>query len=78
MKDMAEASAAVLHNTAAISRSSYIHPSIIALADKDYSGGEGILPAAKPLWGLRAAENRLLDFLSRDRQSAETPVRKAS
>ncbi|MFA1626277.1 DNA topoisomerase IB [Rhizobium mongolense] len=78
VKDMAEASAAVLHNTAAISRSSYIHPSIIALADKDYSGGEGILPAAKPLWGLRAAENRLLDFLSRDRQSAETPVRNAS
>ncbi|WP_086999792.1 DNA topoisomerase IB [Rhizobium sullae] len=78
VKDMAEASAAVLHNTPAISRSSYIHPSIIALADKDYVCPEGTFPLVVPLWGLRAEENRLLDFLSRDRRAAEAAVRKAS
>lgn len=65
VKEMAEASAEVLHNTPAISRSSYIHPLIIALADKDHSlavSGE----VAAPLRGLRAEENRLLDFLMRE------------
>jgi DNA topoisomerase-1 len=60
VKQMSEASAEALHNTPAISRSSYIHPAIMALAGNDHplieSGNE-------PLRGLRAEENRLLDFL---------------
>ncbi|NLS04010.1 DNA topoisomerase IB [Rhizobium sp. P32RR-XVIII] len=64
VKEMAEASAEVLHNTPAISRSSYIHPSIIALADKNRPLPENEMPpVSEPLRGLRAEENRLLDFL---------------
>ena len=43
VKEMSEASAEVLHNTPAISRSSYIHPLIIDLASKEHSpGGSGV------------------------------------
>ncbi|MGM4883951.1 DNA topoisomerase IB [Rhizobium sp. 62_C5_N11_2] len=61
VKQMSEAAAEALHNTPAISRSSYIHPAIIALAGNDHpliENGSG------PLRGLRAEENRLLDFLT--------------
>ncbi|MET3856788.1 DNA topoisomerase IB [Rhizobium sp. OAE497] len=66
VKEMAEASAEVLHNTPAISRSSYIHPRVIALADRDREIPEDMAEAAAPLRGLRAEENRLLDFLMRE------------
>ncbi|QRM46293.1 DNA topoisomerase IB [Rhizobium sp. BG4] len=66
VKEMAEASAEVLHNTPAISRSSYIHPRVIALADRDREIPEDMPEAASPLRGLRAEENRLLDFLMRE------------
>ncbi|WP_337267400.1 DNA topoisomerase IB [Oryzifoliimicrobium ureilyticus] len=67
VKQMAEASAEVLHNTPAISRSSYIHPAIIALADKERNPKpEDFELHDQPLRGLRAEENRLLDFLMRE------------
>jgi len=63
---MSEAAAEVLHNTPAISRSSYIHPRIIALADRERDVPQEMPEAAAPLRGLRAEENRLLDFLMRE------------
>lgn len=80
VKEMSEASAEVLHNTPAISRSSYIHPLIIDLASKERSLEDlAFKPAAEPLRGLRADENRLLDFLVRRSEEQETaPLRKAS
>lgn len=62
VKEMSEAAAYVLHNTPAISRSSYIHPAIIALSAKDETLEED---SSEPLRGLRADENRMLDFLTR-------------
>jgi DNA topoisomerase-1 len=61
VKQMSEAAAEALHNTPAISRSSYIHPAIIALAGNDHPLIEN---GSEPLRGLRAEENRLLDFLT--------------
>ncbi|MBY2934787.1 DNA topoisomerase IB [Rhizobium leguminosarum] len=61
VKQMSEAAAEALHNTPAISRSSYIHPAIIALAGNDHPLIEA---GNEPLRGLRAEENRLLDFLT--------------
>ncbi|WHO83921.1 DNA topoisomerase IB [Rhizobium leguminosarum] len=61
VKQMSEAAAEALHNTPAISRSSYIHPAIIALASNDHPLIEN---GSEPLRGLRAEENRLLDFLT--------------
>ncbi|GAA3081661.1 DNA topoisomerase IB [Rhizobium viscosum] len=61
VKEMSEAAAEILHNTPAISRSSYIHPAIIALSAKDETLEEG---SSEPLRGLRADENRMLDFLT--------------
>ncbi len=61
VKEMSEAAADVLHNTPAISRSSYIHPAIIALSAKDETLEEG---GSELLRGLRADENRMLDFLT--------------
>ncbi|MFL5015058.1 MAG: DNA topoisomerase IB, partial [Rhizobium sp.] len=61
VKQMSEAAAETLHNTPAISRSSYIHPAIIALAGNDHPLTES---GNEPLRGLRAEENRLLDFLT--------------
>ncbi|MGZ2384086.1 DNA topoisomerase IB [Rhizobium leguminosarum] len=63
VKQMSEAAAEALHNTPAISRSSYIHPAIIALASNDH---RLIERGIEPLRGLRAEENRLLDFLTRE------------
>ncbi|RUM27143.1 DNA topoisomerase IB [Rhizobium vallis] len=63
VKQMSEAAAEALHNTPAISRSSYIHPAIIALAGNDHPLPED---CSEPLRGLRAEENRLLDFLTRE------------
>ena len=57
---MSEAAAEALHNTPAISRSSYIHPSIIALSGSDETLEESNI---EPLRGLRADENRMLNFL---------------
>ena len=76
IREMSEAAAAVLHNTPAICRSSYIHPAILALADKDCplkpleNGSSG-----EPLRGLRADENRLLDFLVQTRTNASAAER---
>ncbi|NKL23129.1 DNA topoisomerase IB [Rhizobium leguminosarum] len=61
VKQMSEAAAEALHNTPAISRSSYIHPAIIALSGNDHPLVE---TGNEPLRGLRAEENRLLDFLT--------------
>ncbi len=61
VKQMSEAAAEALHNTPAISRTSYIHPAIIALASNDHPLIEN---GNEPLRGLRAEENRLLDFLT--------------
>lgn len=72
VKDMSGAAAAVLHNTPAVCRSSYIHPAIIALADKGQLLPEDILkPPDRRIKGLRAEENRLLDFLLRAPADAE-------
>ncbi|MGO7278633.1 DNA topoisomerase IB [Rhizobium ruizarguesonis] len=60
VKQMSEAAAEALHNTPAISRSSYIHPAIIALAGNDHM----LIESGNELRGLRAEENRLLDFLT--------------
>ncbi|KAA0695591.1 DNA topoisomerase IB [Neorhizobium sp. P12A] len=81
VKEMSEAAAEVLHNTPAIARSSYIHPGIIALADKERALTESDLQSLhEPLRGLRAEENRLLDFLVRAGEEAgkTQPLKKAS
>lgn len=80
VKEMSEASAQVLHNTPAISRTSYIHPSIIDLANKQHSLDELVFkPLVEPLRGLRADENRLLDFLIRKSEETEpAPLAEAS
>lgn len=72
VKAMSEASAEVLHNTPAISRTSYIHPSIIALSEKvEGLEEDAFKPLVEPLRGLRAEENRLLDFLIRSRDKID-------
>jgi len=66
VKAMSEASATALCNTPAICRKSYIHPQIIALADKGSTVSAKQLRRpgrAKP--ELRADEARMLEFLSR-------------
>ncbi|MBB3406994.1 DNA topoisomerase-1 [Rhizobium sp. BK316] len=63
VEEMSEAAAEVLHNTPSISRSSYIHPAIIALSAKNEMLEEG---GTEPPRGLRAAESRMLDFLTRN------------
>jgi DNA topoisomerase-1 len=68
VKEMSEAAAEALHNTPAISRTSYIHPEIIALAGRDEPLPEN---GCEPLRGLRADENRLLDFLSQQQAAAQ-------
>lgn len=80
VKEMSEASADVLHNTPAISRSSYIHPLIIDLADKQRRVEDLVFPApGETLRGLRADENRLLDFLiHRSADHGTAPMKKAS
>jgi DNA topoisomerase-1 len=58
IKAMADAAAARLHNTPTVSRNSYIHPTVIALA-----GTTPELPPGLGIAGLTAPENRLLAFL---------------
>jgi DNA topoisomerase-1 len=64
---MSEAAAEALHNTPAISRKSYIHPDVIALAERDPETRAAALAALEPepIAGLRRDEARLLAFLER-------------
>jgi len=66
IKAMSKASAKVLRNTPAISRKSYIHPSVIALSDTDMGEisklGKRLNEKGGPS-GLRATEARLFKFL---------------
>lgn len=66
IKALSEASAMKLLNTPAISRKSYIHPQILALATE--ADARDLLRrqmqmAQKPVEGLRAAEQRMITFL---------------
>ena len=63
VRTLAEAAAGALHNTPTIARKSYIHPDVLALAQEDVALRRGIRPAGPAR--LRAAERRLLGFLSR-------------
>ncbi|MDX3925710.1 MAG: DNA topoisomerase IB [Shinella sp.] len=75
VKEMSEAAAAVLHNTPAICRSSYIHPDIVALADKGQPlPKRRIAPARRPVSGLRVEENRMLAFLLRASRKRARPA----
>ena len=69
IKAMAEAAAAILHNTPAICRSSYIHPDILALSDRDTSLPKRLTTAGRTPSGLRVEEARMLRFLMRRRNS---------
>ncbi|MBB3978890.1 DNA topoisomerase-1 [Rhizobium azooxidifex] len=64
IRRMSEAAAAILHNTPAICRTSYIHPDVLGLAQRTapLKAGNGAAAAPK---GLRAEESRLLAFLAR-------------
>ena len=62
IKDMTEAAAGILHNTPTIARNSYVHPKVIALAEKskvDLQGLKDNGPAE-----LRRGEAALIQFLS--------------
>lgn len=63
--DLAERAAERLDNTPAIARSSYIHPSVIALAEMDAENRMAVLGALspKPVSGLRAGEADLICLL---------------
>ncbi|MBD9371796.1 DNA topoisomerase IB [Rhizobium sp. ARZ01] len=66
IRRMCDAASAILHNTPAICRSSYVHPDILALADRQTSLPRGPLAVSRSVpAGLRAEENRMLGFLSR-------------
>ncbi|WP_191969607.1 hypothetical protein [Neorhizobium galegae] len=65
IKAMCKAAAEALHNTPAVCRSSYIHPSILALSE-DVSPLEKVMRDKAALTRpkeLRANERRLLAFL---------------
>lgn len=66
IRALAEAAATQLHNTPAISRSSYIHPSVLALAGIPETERRERLAAVRPEGPrrLRAAERRLLGLLA--------------
>ncbi len=79
IKGMSEAAAAVLHNTPAIARGSYIHPDVIALAEAPDALQRALRRPTLALKGLRAEEERLLRFLesrrnARRRAHAKAPV----
>ncbi|WP_245298301.1 DNA topoisomerase IB [Sinorhizobium sp. A49] len=64
VKRMCEAAADVLHNTPSVCRKSYVHPAIIALADKEAKINLRRFEAQPRQSGLlRADEDRLLRFL---------------
>nr|WP_300063181.1 DNA topoisomerase IB [uncultured Roseobacter sp.] len=60
IKEMSEAAAERLHNTATIARNSYIHPEVVALANSDRA-----LPAPVDIADLRVSEQKLLACLDR-------------
>ncbi len=66
VKTLAEAAAARLHNTPAISKSAYIHPAILALAGMNPGQRLHLIQSAKPQGParLRADERRLLGLLT--------------
>lgn len=66
IKEMAGASASVLHNTVAVSRSSYVHPRVFELAKMDLEEGRDLaakLKSVTPVSELRIGEAGLLGFL---------------
>lgn len=62
VKALAEASAGRLHNTPAVSKASYVHPSVLALAG-EAPEALAALPAGDEVPGLSRLEARLLRFL---------------
>ncbi len=58
IKDMSQAAATRLHNTATVARNSYIHPAVIDLA-----GGPKLTTQAAEVGELRVIERELLSFL---------------
>ncbi len=62
VKALAEASAERLHNTPAVSKASYVHPSVLALAG-EAPEALAALPEGEPVPGLSRTEARLLRFL---------------
>ncbi len=66
LRMMAEAAAERLHNTPTIARKSYIHPTVLALAELDPDALKVRLNAltSRPVAGLRGQEPRLLALLS--------------
>jgi DNA topoisomerase-1 len=75
VRTMAEAAAAVLHNTPAISRSSYIHPTVLELASLGVEERRGLLRGLRPSGPirLRSDERRLLGLLERQAPRSATP-----
>ncbi|WP_083338305.1 DNA topoisomerase IB [Ensifer sp. LCM 4579] len=72
VKEMSEAAAAVLCNTPAICRKSYIHPDIIALGSGASASSSGRLHArSRGKSELRSEEARMLNFLSRTSRARE-------
>lgn len=63
IKAMSERAAEALHNTAAICRSSYIHPDIVALGETEAPGKAIKACRGERLDGLRVAEAEMLSFL---------------
>ncbi|PTM94170.1 DNA topoisomerase IB [Mycoplana dimorpha] len=64
VRGMTEAAAEVLHNTPAICRSSYVHPDVLSLSDRQLVlPRNGLGMPSRTLAGLRAEENRMLGFL---------------
>lgn len=64
IQDMCEAAARDLHNTAAVCRSSYVHPAVLDLAE-DPTLLEAVSGPPKRIRGLKADEVRFLAFLER-------------
>ena len=73
---MAEAAAARLHNTPAISRSAYIHPAVLELATLNAAERTARLHALRPAGPARllADERRLLGFLEECRRRTADPA----
>lgn len=67
LRMMCDAAAARLYNTPTICRTSYIHPSVLALADLSSERRFALLGDLKPAptAGLRGSESRLLSLLTR-------------
>jgi DNA topoisomerase I len=65
IRQMCQIASDRLHNTPSICRSSYVHPAILALSDKeaDLSAVKAVISASTGHALLRADENRLMAFL---------------